>query len=435
MRLIELYDSNHIGFTANITFSADTGGTYSLGAQVIPYTFQSNYIYGTYVLYYPQWGQTCTLYFPQPTPTPTPTQTPAPSCDVEINPITPTPSNTGTPPVTPTHTPTQTNTPSYTPTHTPTPSTTPLPFTSVWRTTTPNEIIRLPLTNGGIYDFSVNWGDGNTNTITQYDQSEVYHTYVNPGYYTVNIIGTIIGFSFSYGDVVMSNSNLMEIKSWGNLKLDNDWTEHFGNCVNLVLTGVTDVIKLTNTNSLNGTFNGCTSLTTINKINNWDVSGIIDMNGMFFGATSFNQSLSGWNVSNVTGMEAMFANASTFNQPLSVWDVSSVTNMGGMFYGATLFNQPLGNWDVSSVDNFYASSWGGLNKYFMEDKAPSTFSASNLTDIYTGWTSNGKTVKSGLTISFGSAKYTISGQSGKDLLTGSTGIGGYEWIITDGGSI
>jgi surface protein len=370
-----------------------------------------------------------------PTNTQTQTQTPAPSCNAQILPITPTPTNTETPTNTPSHTPTNTQTPSYTPSHTPTPSVTPLPFTSIWRTTTPNEIIRLPLVNGGSYDFNVNWGDGNSDNITEFDQPEVYHTYVNPGYYTINIVGTIIGFSFLYGDVVLSNTNLMEIKSWGYLQITDDWSEHFTGCGNLVLTGVTDVINLEQTNSLRGMFIGCTSLTTINNINNWVVSNIIDMTGMFYYATSFNSPLSGWDVSNVNNMEAMFAYSSSFNQPLSGWNVSNVTNMGGMFYGATLFNQPLGNWDISSVGEFYSNNVGSLNKYFMEDKTPSTFSASNLTDIYTGWTSNGKTVNSGLTISFGTAKYTTSGQSGKNLLTGSTGSGGYQWTITDGGPI
>jgi hypothetical protein len=61
MPTIELYDNNHTGFNADITFSANTGGTYSLGNQVIPYTFYSNYPYGIYTLFYPQWEQTCTL--------------------------------------------------------------------------------------------------------------------------------------------------------------------------------------------------------------------------------------------------------------------------------------------------------------------------------------------------------------------------------------
>ena len=40
-----------------------------------------------------------------------------------------------------------------------------------------------------------------------------------------------------------------------------------------------------------------------------------------------------------------------FNQPLNNWNVSNVTHMRGMFKGAFSFNQPLNNWNVSNVRN------------------------------------------------------------------------------------
>ena len=48
-------------------------------------------------------------------------------------------------------------------------------------------------------------------------------------------------------------------------------------------------------------------------------------------------------------MWALFMNASSFNQPLNNWNVSKVTNMAGMFGGATSFNQPLNDWNVSTA--------------------------------------------------------------------------------------
>lgn len=60
MPTVQLYDNNHSGLTADITFSAITGGSSSLGTQTIPYVFVSDMPYGTYSLYYSQWGQTCT---------------------------------------------------------------------------------------------------------------------------------------------------------------------------------------------------------------------------------------------------------------------------------------------------------------------------------------------------------------------------------------
>ena len=44
-------------------------------------------------------------------------------------------------------------------------------------------------------------------------------------------------------------------------------------------------------------------------------------------------------------------NEASFNQPIDNWDVSNVTQMSGMFNGATAFNQPLNSWNTSNVGN------------------------------------------------------------------------------------
>jgi surface protein len=158
-------------------------------------------------------------------------------------------------------------------------------------------------------------------------------------------------------------------------------------------------------------------------INNWDVSNVTQMNGTFANS-QFNQPLSGWNVSKVIGMSSMFFNT-TFNQPIGNWDVSKVTDMTIMFgrFSVDDFNQDIGNWNISGVTSFTG---------FMAGKTPLTFSTTNLNAIYNGWST--KNPKTGITINFGTAKYTSSGQAGKNILTGSTGSGGYGWIITDGGT-
>jgi surface protein len=146
------------------------------------------------------------------------------------------------------------------------------------------------------------------------------------------------------------------------------------------------------------------------------------MNIMFRNADSFNQNINNWDVSNVTTMFIMFADTTNFNQPLSDWNVSKVTNMSGMFSGATSYNQPIGNWNISGVTNF---------TNFMLGKTNSNYSTTNLDAIYNGWST--KNPKTGITVNFGSIKYTSASSAGKAILTGSTGSGGYGWTITDGG--
>ena len=88
-----------------------------------------------------------------------------------------------------------------------------------------------------------------------------------------------------------------------------------------------------------------------NVINNWDVSKVTNMTGMFDDAESFNQPLDTWDVSKVLNMRRMFEDARSFNQPINNWDVSKVKDMRFMFYKATSFNQPLNSWNVSIVTN------------------------------------------------------------------------------------
>ena len=143
-----------------------------------------------------------------------------------------------------------------------------------------------------------------------------------------------------------------------------------GNAATTCTSGITDMSGLFQNSSSNP------------NISSWDTSSVIDMNYMFYNATSFNQPIGSWNVSNVINMGSLFEGASAFNQPIGSWNVSNVTNMDSlfestsfnqsisswnvsnvtnmqyMFFGST-FNQPIGNWDVSSVQNmvlmFYQS--------------------------------------------------------------------------------
>ena len=105
---------------------------------------------------------------------------------------------------------------------------------------------------------------------------------------------------------------------------------YFKGCSNLELTA-TDALDLTGTTSLSSAFYNCTNLGSDGSLNNWDVSSVTSMYGMFFCASSFNQPLGDWDISSVTSMSGMFTNAFSFDQPLGDWDVSSVRFMSNIF--------------------------------------------------------------------------------------------------------
>ena len=246
---------------------------------------------------------------------------------------------------------------------------TPPSFISVWRTTSPNESITLPYETSGFYYGTIDWGDGTTSD-NIYDNR--IHIYVTPGDYTITITGTLVGWSFFNTG---SKSKIKGVSQWGCLKLGESG-HNFHGCNNLDLSFVNDTLNLTGTNNLKSIFNQCSSITTINNLNDWNVLDVTDMSYMFYFCVSFNQPINSWNVFNVTDMSVMFGFCTLFNQDISEWNVSNVTNMYRMFNGSsfdngdspyisgwttsnvtnmsrmffsTPFNQPIGSWNTSNV--------------------------------------------------------------------------------------
>jgi len=153
---VSIFSDNLSGQTANVTFFPCTGGTISLGDQVFPFTYVTDYWYGTYDCYVSTYAYSYVVEVPCPssTPTPTPTVTPTPTITASptIGLPTSTPTSSETPTPTPSLTSSQTPTPSITSSQTPTPtpsitsSQTPTPSTTSPETPTPTPTVTINLT-------------------------------------------------------------------------------------------------------------------------------------------------------------------------------------------------------------------------------------------------------------------------------------------------
>ena len=234
-------------------------------------------------------------------------------------------------------------------------------FVSSWNTantsagSSTSTQVKLPLVSTGTYNFLVTWGDGNSDTITAWNAAATTHTYSTSGTYTVTISGVCTGWRFANtGDRL----KILSIQSWGILNLGNLLGNYFYGCSNLTLTSVYDVLDLTGTLRLEGMFTSCSSLTTVNRMNEWNVSAVTTMDLMFQSATSFNQNIGSWNVGNVITISSMFQSATAFNQNIGSWNVSNVTTFAQMFWLATSFNQNIGSWNVSSANSFNFMFYG-----------------------------------------------------------------------------
>ena len=115
-------------------------------------------------------------------------------------------------------------------------------------------------------------------------------------------------------------------------------------------------------------------------LENWDVSEVTNMNGMFIGCTRFNSDLSKWDVSNVKDMRSMFSDCRNFNSDLSNWDVSNVEDMGFMFRSCDNFNSDLSKWNVSKVENMRFMFWS-CDNFNSDGKSLNNWDVSNVKDM------------------------------------------------------
>ena len=333
-------------------------------------------------------------------------------------------------------------------------------FRTVWRTTAPNETITIP-TSGGGYNYTVDWGDGNSDVA---QVGDAMHTYTVAGDYTVTISGTFPRIFFNNaGDKLKIRS----VEEWGSSIAWDSMVNSFYGCTNLV-NNATDVPDLTGVSAMIRTFYNCSNLGngSATNWNSWDVSSVTSMFALFQGASSFNKNIGGWNVSNVSGMNFMFYNASSFNQNIGSWVVSKVTNMSNMFDGASAFNQNISSWNVEKVTTMYSmfrlssfnqnignwnvekvtdmnamffgvtsfnqdlSSWNVAAVTDMSNMFTDvTLSTANYDALLVGW--DALTLQSNVTFHGGNSKY----QSQAAVNARANMISSNSWSFTDGGRV
>ncbi len=227
---------------------------------------------------------------------------------------------------------------------------TPPPMVTIWRTTSDSESITLPLRSGYSYNFTVDWGDGESNTITAFDDAAITHTYDTAGDYTVTITGLAEAWYFNNGG---SKSKIIEVTDLGALGW-TDLSNSFYGCDNLTsfAGGYTH-----NVTSFNRMFMETSSLTNID-LSSFDTSSANSLGWMFYGASAISTlDLSSFNTTNVTSLERLFYNATSLTSVnLSSFDTSNVNTMSGMFLSTT----SLTSLDVSHFDTAKVTNFGGM---------------------------------------------------------------------------
>jgi len=248
---------------------------------------------------------------------------------------------------------------------------------------------KLPLASNGTTNAEVDWGDGSKDTLTSWNQAETTHTYSASGTYTITITGTLEGWFINNGG---DKLKIKEVKNWGNgdgLTLKNINGGYFMGASNMTCIA-TDSPTISATN-FQQVFRDASSI--VSGVKNWDVSGVTNLIFAFYQANDFNEDLSNWDVSNVTNFRYCFERCFDLDQSFASWDMSSATDVGRMFKSTTMSTA---NYDATLI----------------------------------GWAS--QSLNSGLSIDFGSARYTAGGDA---ETARNTLINTYGWTIVDGGSV
>lgn len=190
-----------------------------------------------------------------------------------------------------------------------------LSFNTLWNTRLITEDssaynqIRLPLISTGSYNFTVDWGDGTTDTITDWFSLDAIHTYTEPGIYTLKIEGEITGWQFNN---TKDKAKLLTIEQWGPLKLGTTEGNYFYGCSELKIFAK-DRLNLTNTTNLANCFKDCTQLVTNSQVSYWDVKNVNSMENMFENCINFNTDISTWYLDSVTNLSKFLLNAQSFS--------------------------------------------------------------------------------------------------------------------------
>lgn len=318
-------------------------------------------------------------------------------------------------------------------------------FVSTWNTTntasgsSASNQVTLPLASDGVYDFTVDWGDGNQDAITAFDQAEATHTYAVAGQYEITITGTITGWAFmGSGDRL----KLLDVSQWGPFNPGSSFPFYL--CSNLDVSA-TDCMDTTGVTNMAHMFRDCSSLTAIN-VSEFDTSLVTTMEYMFSGCSSLQSlNLLSFNTANVVGtLQKMFDGCiSLTSLDLSSFNTSGVTGLQFTFQNC----QSLTSIDVSSFNTANVGQfWGTFNGCALLTHIDAdVFDLSSVTlmgGIFAGVTLNtanydsiliayeAQAVPNSIVFGAGNSKYTPGGvaEAARSAL-----ISDHAWQITDGG--
>ncbi len=257
-------------------------------------------------------------------------------------------------------------------------------FITEW-TVSAGQTLNLYGYTGVVYDYDIDWGDGNTETSATMTQpgGAFYqiksHTYTNAGTYEIKISGDDFKGLFmrgawsgaGYANDPNSRLALVNLKNWGDCKI-HDLSQSYYNANNVVYSAIDRPIldNFSATGSVRQMFYYCDKITNLNLSEWLDTDKfkkhdqMMSMNYTLADSLLEEIDLTGWDFSNsttiinlCTGVGMGTVNGCDITIPNVV---NSSTGISSMFGKAYINNLSVPNWDIGSGSavNCYRMFWG-----------------------------------------------------------------------------
>lgn len=238
-----------------------------------------------------------------------------------------------------------------------------IPFISIWRTTSADETITLPLKDDPALSITVDWGDASSDSITTWNQLEATHTFVSAGDHVVKITGTLPGFGFAN---VGDKAKLIAVPLLGNLGF-NDLSGGFHGTTNLEFVGSGDLSAVTDmSNFLSGAGNSTNRFSV--DAHAWNTFNATDMSHTFASRYLETPNIEKLPTSNVTNLDYAFVYSRNISLDLNAWDTSNVTSLNRTFSSGMHNHFDLRDWNTSNVLSMeWMNAYHRFTKLEMDD--------------------------------------------------------------------
>lgn len=136
-------------------------------------------------------------------------------------------------------------------------------------------------------------------------------------------------------------------------QLSKDATGTFADFTNLKEIQGLRLINMINTSIADNFFDNCTSLTTIDGYEKWNVQNLVSTNHMFADTKIKFLQLGAWDMASITNLSNMFENTQLTEMDLSNWNVSDVVSFESMFKNSgKLTSVIMRAWETNPTANY-----------------------------------------------------------------------------------